>query len=202
LGRDDESASDWDPTDHGQHPASSSLVHLGTLHCRVPTQVTAKDGGKVSCVCGKLQAGCQRHKEKILRGAYRSLCGYYIAMSDLARGFHGHGKLAFFYTNNQHEELIQNENSEMATLIAAQQDDLSSGDEEAADLAQLLPRRKRGPAKKRSGSAVVSRLKQEAAARKALPIDPLGTSVVERASAIMGWRTLKNIVGSSVTSQK
>jgi hypothetical protein len=99
MGCDDESASDWDPTDYGQCPESNSLVYLGMLRCKIPTQVKAKNGSKLSCVCGKLQAGCKRHEEKISQGAYRGQIGYYIAMSDPARGFQGHRKLAFFYTN-------------------------------------------------------------------------------------------------------
>jgi hypothetical protein len=72
MGHDDESTSNWDlATDYGQRPeSSSSLVYLGMLHCRVPTQVKAKNGSKVSCVCGKLQAGCKWHEEKISQGAY------------------------------------------------------------------------------------------------------------------------------------
>jgi hypothetical protein len=61
---------------------------------------------------------------------------YYIATNDPARGFQGHGKLAFFYTNGQYKELYKRENSEMITLISVQQDDLLSGDKEIAELAQ------------------------------------------------------------------
>jgi hypothetical protein len=100
LGRDDDTSSNWD-SDYGQPPAVSSLILLGSLTCRVPTQVTAKDGSKVSCVCGKASFGCKRHAGKIGAGAYRGLEGYYVSMNDPARGFKGHGKLAFFYTRSQ-----------------------------------------------------------------------------------------------------
>jgi hypothetical protein len=70
LGGDDDTASDWDPTDYGQPPETSSLVYLGFLHCRIPTQVKASDGSKVSCVCGKLQAACKRHSDKVTHGAF------------------------------------------------------------------------------------------------------------------------------------
>jgi hypothetical protein len=57
-------------------------------------------------------------------------------MSDPARGFQGHGKLAFFFTNEQYQELRRKESIEMETLLSSQQDDFSEGDEEAANLAQ------------------------------------------------------------------
>ncbi len=57
-------------------------------------------------------------------------------MRDPARGFQHHGKLAFFYTSEKYDELRQAENAEMTTLLAAQQEDVSEGDEEAAELAQ------------------------------------------------------------------
>jgi hypothetical protein len=57
-------------------------------------------------------------------------------MSDPVRGFSGHGKLAFFYTPVQYEELRRQESSQIETLLSAQQDDLSSGDEETTELAQ------------------------------------------------------------------
>jgi hypothetical protein len=136
LGGDDESSSNWDPTDYGRPPEVSSLVHLGPHHCRVPTQVKARDGSKVSCVCGKTEAECKRHKEKIEKGAYRGTDGYYVAMSDPARGFSGHGKLALFYTPAQYQELRRQESSRIETLLSAQHDDLSSGDEETTELAR------------------------------------------------------------------
>jgi hypothetical protein len=136
LGGDDETSSNWDPTDYGRPPEVSSLVHLGPHHCRVPTQVKAKDGSKVSCICGKTETECKRHKEKIEKGAFRGTDGYYVAMSDPARGFSGHGKLAFFYTPVQYEELRRQESSRIETLLSAQQDDISSGDEETTELAR------------------------------------------------------------------
>lgn len=57
-------------------------------------------------------------------------------MNDPARGFQGHGKIAFFYTKDQYQELCRKEVVKMETLLSAQQDDFSEGDEEAAELAQ------------------------------------------------------------------
>jgi hypothetical protein len=136
LGGDDDTSSNWDSTDYGQPPTISSLVLLSSLYCRVPTQVTAKDGSKVSCVCGKTTDLCKRHADKIAKGAYRGNEGYYVSMNDPARGFQGHGKLAFFYTSEQYQELRRKENAEMRTLLAAQEDNFSDGDEEALDLAR------------------------------------------------------------------
>jgi hypothetical protein len=135
LRRDDDTSSNWD-SDYGQPPAVSSLVLLGSLTCRVPTQVTAKDGSKVSCVCGKASFGCKRHAGKIGAGAYRGLEGYYVSMNDPARGFKGHGKLAFFYTRSQYHELCLKENAKMATLLSAQDDAYSDGDNETLEVAR------------------------------------------------------------------
>jgi hypothetical protein len=135
LGGEDDTSSNWDPTDYGQPPETSSLVLLDSSHCRVPTQVMAKDGSKISCVCGKLTTNCKRHVEKIARGAYWGNIGHYVSMNDPARGFQGHGKLAFFYTPEQYQELRRKENAELATLLSAQQDNFSDGDDEAANLA-------------------------------------------------------------------
>jgi hypothetical protein len=57
-------------------------------------------------------------------------------MNDPARGFQGHGKLAFFYTSEQYQELRRKENAEMVTLLSAQEDGFSEGDDEALDLAR------------------------------------------------------------------
>jgi hypothetical protein len=135
LGRDDDTSSNWE-SDYGQPPAVSSLILLGGLTCRVPTQVTAKDGSKVSCVCGKPSFGCKRHAGKVGNGAYRGSEGYYVSMNEPARGFKGHGRLAFFYTREQYHELRLRENSEMATLLSAQNDAYSDGDDETLDLAR------------------------------------------------------------------
>jgi hypothetical protein len=118
LGGDKDTASDWDPTAYGRPPEISSLVYLG------------------SCICGKLLASCKRHADKVLQGAFRGLDGYYVTMSDPARGFQGHGKLAFFYTKEQYQDLCLKESAKMETLLSSQRDDFSKGDEEAAKLAQ------------------------------------------------------------------
>ncbi len=57
-------------------------------------------------------------------------------MSDLARGFQGHGKLVYFYTKEQYQDFCQKESTKMETLLSSQRDDFSEGDEEAAVLAK------------------------------------------------------------------
>lgn len=46
---------------------------------------------------------------------------------------------SIFSLNSRYEELCRKENSEMVTLLYVQQDDLLSGNEEAAELAQEAP---------------------------------------------------------------
>jgi hypothetical protein len=98
--------------------------------------VKAQDGSKASCICGKSSFGCRHHTDKISKGAYRSSEGYYVAMSDPARGLQGHGKLAFYYAKEKYEQLNQKEVSKMEALLAAQQNDFSKGDEEAKNWAK------------------------------------------------------------------
>jgi hypothetical protein len=106
------------------------------------------------------------------------------------------------------------ENSKMATLISAQQDDLSSGDEEVAELAQEA-RVSFGGSMESVGttSSKENRTSEEAkqicicleaqtggCRKKALPTSIHAAKDMDRATAvIMAWRTLKKSFGSSRT---
>jgi hypothetical protein len=133
MGGDDETDSNYDSEDVEQLPEVSSLIFLETHHCRAPTQVKSTNGTKISCACGKLGTECGRHKD---REGYRCNPGYYVGMSNPFRGFKGHGKIGIYYTKEQYSELRRQENTEMEVLVASQRDEISDGDEEAAELSR------------------------------------------------------------------
>ena len=48
----------------------TKLIELAHGQCRAPTQVTARGGVKVACVCGKTAGECQWHATHRINGRY------------------------------------------------------------------------------------------------------------------------------------
>jgi hypothetical protein len=57
-------------------------------------------------------------------------------MSNITCGYKGHGRIGVYYTPKQSKELRRRENAEMEILLVSQQDAVSEGDKETAELAQ------------------------------------------------------------------
>jgi hypothetical protein len=95
-------------------PTLADLIDLGHSQCRAPAQVTPSDGAKVPCVCGRSVEDCKRHA--------RHRMGFYVRMTDVGRGFQGHGLVGTFYTQEQVKELQRQDLEEMENLTTGMTD--------------------------------------------------------------------------------
>jgi hypothetical protein len=114
-------------------PDFEKLIELTKGHCRAPTQVTARGGAKVPCVCGKSIEECQRHATHRLNGRYRYPDGYYLPMEDVSRGYQGNGRVGTYYTMAQYLELERQDLEEMETIAQGMLDGVED-EEEATGL--------------------------------------------------------------------
>jgi hypothetical protein len=103
-------------------PTLADLIDLGHSQCRAPTQVTTSDGAKVLCVCGRSVEDCKRHARHRISGRYRHSVGFYVRMTDVGRGFQGHGLIGTFYTQEQVKELRRQDLEEMENLTTGMTD--------------------------------------------------------------------------------
>jgi hypothetical protein len=117
--------SEFGPTDF------TKLIELAHGQCRAPTQVTARGGAKVACVCGKTVGECQRHASHRLNGRYRYPEGHYLPMDDVSRGYPGNGRVGTYYSPAQYREWEAQDREEMEQIAAGMQDETE--DEEEAD---------------------------------------------------------------------
>jgi hypothetical protein len=75
-------------------PTLATLVELiSHPQCQAPTQVTVSDGAKAACICGCSVGDCQRHSTHHISGRYHHPVGVYVSMTDVVRGFQGHGRI-------------------------------------------------------------------------------------------------------------
>jgi hypothetical protein len=111
-------------------PDFTKLVELAKGHCRAPTQVTARGGAKVACVCGKTIEECQRHAAHRLNGRYRYPDGYYLPMDDVSRGYQGNGRVGTHYTTAQYLELQRQDLEEMERIAQGMLDGTEDEEEE------------------------------------------------------------------------
>jgi hypothetical protein len=132
----DEEGSDWDSATGTAEPDPTTMIFLPETACRALTQVKARDGTHVTCVCGKESTDCRKHVKSRTEGMFRNPPGFYVGMSDPARGFPGHGRSGVFYTQVQMDARRARDIEEMTNLVQAQRDELSDGDDEAEDLAR------------------------------------------------------------------
>jgi hypothetical protein len=97
----DEEGSDWDSAAGATEPDPTTMIFLPEMACRALTQVKARDGTYVTCACGKEVTDCRKHVKSCIKGMFRNPAGFYVGMSDPARGFTGHGHSGVFYTQAQ-----------------------------------------------------------------------------------------------------
>jgi hypothetical protein len=128
----EEEGSDWDSIAGTNEPDPTRMIFIPETACRALTQVKARDNTHVTCVCGKASVDCRKHAKTTFRNA----AGFYVSMSDPARGFTGHGRAGVFYTEAEMTARRARDAEEMANLVDAQRAEKSDGDEEAEDLAQ------------------------------------------------------------------
>jgi hypothetical protein len=83
---------------------------------RVPTRVTASDGSKVTCVCGRHVGECKQHAMHRLNGRYCYPVAYYIRLVDATRGFTGHGLVGTSYTHDHVDSMRREDLEEMEHL--------------------------------------------------------------------------------------
>jgi hypothetical protein len=118
-------------------PALSDLIDLEHMQCCAPTQVTMSDGAKVPCVCGRSVGDCKRHGKHRIAGRYRHPVGSYVRVTDVGRGFQGHGLVGTFYTPEQVEKMRRQDLEEMENLTAGMADGTTDEEEESVNLARV-----------------------------------------------------------------
>jgi hypothetical protein len=104
-------------------PTLADLVELDELRCRVPTRITAFDGSKVACICGRTVGECRRHSVHRISGRYRYPVAYYVRMTDLVRGFTGNGLVGTSYSHAQVDAMRREDLDKMEHLTAGLEDE-------------------------------------------------------------------------------
>ena len=127
------------------NPTLADLIELDEPKCRVPTRITSSDGSKVACICGFSVTECRRHSAHRIKGRYRYPMAFYVRMTDLIRGFTGHGQVGASYTHAQIQTMRREDLDEMEHLTVGLDDETSDEDMFPGDQEPDPPRVSFGP---------------------------------------------------------